>query len=273
MLTARSWVIYVCCAGLAATILLAGLWVALANAPHSDRQGSEQQLGACDQADYVCADILSGFTDTLREALIDHEHIRLMSNGGRLDYALDAARLIIAQQANAEIDRYCASACVEVLLPAFQLVTLTDAPLIAVHGNPQMRLMLADREGFDARPCIGEYLLELEAVMGDRLVADNASRQADALGISEVSIWPPEGARCPDVTWTAEADYWALTWQELVDVFAVNAVGETAADERSVTQERIDCYFQAGVRVRVEQDILVSNGHSGIPGCNPLARR
>ena len=227
----------------------------------------------CEEANHVCGFIEAGFAEKVEDALAEPGPVRIQSYGGYAEDALEAARAILPARAAAEIDNVCISACVEVLLPAFHRVSLTNAPMVAAHGNARMRTLLAREQGIDTSSCAGDYLRGLHELLGSRLNPQNPRIQIDKLGVTGADFDWPEGQRCPSIYLNASADYWALTADDLAAYFGVQVVGETAADTPSVIQDRINCHFPIGDRVRVHDDILISRGHSGQPGCNEAAIR
>lgn len=233
--------------------------------------GFEASKEDCRKAHYVCGDVDASFVEMMKSALLAHSYVGIRSYGGHAYYALETARVIIGENATVKIKTVCISACVELILQAFDYVFLIDAPLIASHGNVRMRNLLASNEGVDISSCAGDYLENLDRLMGDRLADHNPQTQIERLGITNVRIEWPNRLDCPIITWDSEADYWALTQSEMEEYFAIEAVGETAADNDSIIQDRINCHIPIGSRVRVNDRILISNGHSGETDCNPSA--
>lgn len=211
----------------------------------------------------------------MERALGHANEVTVSSYGGLSTHGLGAAALIIAARANGRVEDVCASACLEQVLPAFETVTLIDAPLILAHGNTRMKRDLAIAAGADMSTCPLDSLFfaEAERVLGDRLIPDNPRRQIAVLGIHDVAYEMRDGWPCPRMTWKTEVDYWAPTRDELVEWFGVNAQGDSAADRPDLIQRRVNCHFTAGARVRAAGAVIISEGHDAVAGCNAEASR
>lgn len=255
--------------GLAAVTTLL-CWLAASCAEPNADAGLET---ACNRDDMICGRINEDFSRAVDSALAHPTQIAIRSYGGDSHHGLVIAGRILASNASGRVVDICASACLEEVLPAFETVALIDAPLIAAHGNIRMKSVLARSAGVDMSRCpLPElYTSALERTLADRIIAGNPQRQIEALGITNVARESGEPQRCPILTWDSTADFWAPTRDELVEWFGVRAEGDTAADRPDLIQSRLNCHFPEGTRVRVRDDILVSDGHDGLSRCNPEA--
>lgn len=205
-----------------------------------------------------CGRLVQDAHESLIALAHQSDHFSVASSGGDARIALIAAAEIRAAGVNIHLERICASGCVEVIAPAARNIRLVMRPVLAVHGNPQLKRLIEQRGGVSAPRCQRAYRYLFDRYLGDRISSDMLDMQFDRLGVTEIVVRPRADGACPDLEYQTEADYILLTSDELEYYYGVPVEGQSAIDGDADIQGIVDRWFDRGLRVWARDAIYVS---------------
>lgn len=219
---------------------------------------SRDRLSISSDTNFVQGTIGYDLEDTLRQ-LDDQQTVYINSEGGRVRAAANAADVILEKELNFVVIGFCASACVEEILPAAKSVKAFDNPVFAVHGNMQNYLDYLKRGGTE--PCVSgespeERILSLEALVertnqqllqtGHKI--DFGKKQKEVLGEQTIiGFKTPEGD-CGTIQQFSVA-YWLPTSEEFRTYFGLAVEGTLCNDNRACLENKLPLYVDSGEKV------------------------
>ena len=184
--------------------------------------------------------------------------VTISSTGGSTEPAQEAANYIFINKLNVRIERICASACAEYLLPAAAKIEFVDNPIIAFHGNPIMGAFLEEKYEPEAFfRCYDDTAKQMRELYINAGKNTNFwKEQLRRLKLGEPKFERSE--RCVRFQYVFEHKFWYPTSDQLQNLLGLRFSGRVCADDFACVRKKI------APRWRKDQSFVVGdNVHFG----------